>query len=356
MFAVCQVLSQVAREGPSIKRCLSWKSESALQGLLGASDSIFYVGLESGTLVALESKGLTVKWRAELGGKFTSDAVAFNDSVVVVNGISTENVSGPGTSTLRLISAGTGVVSWAVKLPQSERYYLEKSGLDIAVLNSNGAFSLIDLATGRVKKNSIAFGAIGTPISFTAEKAVYGTVDQRLLLVSLRTGEVLLQTTLEYMPTSVAFSQSGNIAVGDKRGNLMLLSGDDGKVLWRFKSGAAVSSIRGNDDGVFLTSLDNFVYRLSNYNGDVIWKRRLTGRVVDDGILLDGYFAIPVFGENTVFLLDVQKGKIEKEIVADGYELLSRQSLSSSNGFLALSGHDLIETYSARPCMAEVKK
>jgi putative pyrroloquinoline-quinone binding quinoprotein len=88
---------------------------------------------------------------------------------------------------------------------------------------------------------------------------------------------------------------------------------DDRTVFWRLRNGARISSIVATSQGVLAASLDNFVYMVSGYYGDIRWKRRMPGRV--SSIMADGDIAIvQTVGEPNAAILNLENGKPAGEL------------------------------------------
>ena len=84
---------------------------------------------------------------------------------------------------------------------------------------------------------------------------------------------------------------------------------------WKFRSGGRVVYIRAVGDNVLLGSADNFVYFMDVEYGNLLWKRRLPGRISSGGIIGDDLAAFTVIGERSAFVLDLEKGRIVDRVV-----------------------------------------
>lgn len=335
--------------GAALSKCSVKAVEAPVQGTLAAGAGRVYVGTANGTLSSLDGRNLDIVWRAELGGEFVSDIVVLDVGAIAVTNQASGAVVQDG-STARLISRDSGVVSWAAKLPFADRYYLGKLGDEIAAVGSNGSFILLDRGTGKVLRVSGPHGRLTARPSFSETGVVFGTADKSLIVLSLKEGEPISTHPIEYKPTAVAFLKNDGIAAGDERGNVLRFGANERKSVWKFKSGAAVSSVLETDEGILVTSLDNFVYLISDYNGDVIWKRRLAGRVVDRGLLLDGHFIVLIYGENSGYVIDMKNGRVTDIISESAADLINRAPVSAGGRTFTLTTVNTVETFALGGC------
>ncbi|MEK7857032.1 MAG: hypothetical protein AAB288_13145, partial [Acidobacteriota bacterium] len=103
-------------------------------------------------------------------------------------------------------------------------------------------------------------------------------------------------------------------------------------------------------EGITFSSLDNFIYFISDYNGDVIWKRRLSGRVADAGLAIEQQLVVLINGENAIFLIDRQKGKITDSIPAVDSDLVSRVAVFVRERMFVIATINSLQTYSLGSC------
>ncbi len=317
-----------------------------------ASDGVrVYAGLVNGTITAMDAGQLEVVWRADLGGEVASEIIIVNGGIAVVTNQIGESTAPSENSILRMLSKEAGITNWSLKLPYSERYHLGKMNGGVVAIGQDGSIALADHATGRIAWQAGPFGAVTAKPSFSVESIVLGTSDKNLLVISAKDGSVITKQTADFVPVSVSFLKNEGIAAGDARGNVILFEQKGAGLVWKFKSGAAVSSATEIDDGILVTSLDNFVYLLSDYNGDVIWKRRLTGRVTNSGLAIDGFLVVLMYGENSAFVIDLETGKVTDMLPALEKEIVSRVPVYVKDRSFAFATTTSVETYSLGQCL-----
>ena len=104
------------------------------------------------------------------------------------------------------------------------------------------------------------------------------------------------------------------------------------------------------DEGLLVSSLDNFVYLLSDYNGNVIWKRRLSGRGLDAGAIVQGHYVALVPSENSVFALGLEKGVVSDVILNSERDFVSKAPVPFNGRSFLIALADIIELYSFGGC------
>lgn len=353
LFPTEGVLAQVSEQRSSpLTRCVSRQlSATPVPGVLISDGEHIYAGTADGTLSAFDAKDVAPVWRVELGGEFASGLVLTEGGVVVVtNAVATERAA--DGSTLRLLSRDSGVTSWVVKLPFSERYFLARVNGSIAAVNNEGQITSVDRSTGQIQWQSAPLGKLSARPSFTAASILIPTSDKSLIVISAKAGSLISRQSTEFIPTAAAFFKNEAIVAGDERGNVTLFASQNAKSVWRFKSGAGVTFVSATDNGILVTSLDNFVYLISDYNGDVVWKRRLTGRVVEGGLAVEGHFVVLINGENAAYVIDLQKGKVTDAIPASDVDMISRVPALVRNRTFVLSTLYSLDTYAFGGCSA----
>lgn len=337
---------------PVLGKCYSHRLSSPQSGMLAANRDSIYVGSTNGVLSSYVSRDLAPEWRLELGGEFGSDILALDDGPVVVTNPIRSGQPAADEATIRLIAGKTGVTSWAAKLPFSEKYYLGRSTAGIAIISREGLVTILEQSGQLVSRNG-PYGIVTAKPVFKAGRIAFGTGNKQLIVISGQSGGSVTKIALGMIPRAVAFSKKDDLIVGGERGNLEHVELESGGASWKFKTGAAVSSIVNTDEGILVTSLDNFVYLISDYNGNVIWKRRLSGRILDGGLSLAGYFVVLINGENSGYALDLANGKIADVFTSVDSDLISGSPVPVRVGAFAVTTTGSFEIYAVGGCAAK---
>ncbi|MFT3745237.1 MAG: PQQ-binding-like beta-propeller repeat protein [Pyrinomonadaceae bacterium] len=341
------VFGQNKPVSPEITVTKCWAYPTIELGMAIASDGTrIYTGGDGAKIESLSLDGKKI-WSTELGGDLSSNLFPTEKGLVLAT--STERATGEkAASVLRSLSKETGITNWTVKLPEAERYVLGPYSGSAIVVSKSGTIQAMDAADGSVKwKREIAEGFVAEPV-FSPTKVIVAGKANQIFSVSLATGEIESMRRSVFPVTSLGELPSGEIVAGDERGNVSTLNGTD-KPLWRFKSGGEISRIFISGENILATSHDNFIYLLMARNGDVDWKKRLGGRVLQLANVGDKYVLTMSFEENVAIFTDLVTGKVAGQIVfAEGEKLVAQPVVS--NAAIYMHTDRAVYSYSLGTC------
>ena len=328
-----------------ISRCWVYPTTTIARGLAADNERV-YLGAGEANVESLSGEGKKM-WSSELGGEISSNMVP-TDAGLLLTTTSPGTETDKSNSILRSLSRETGITNWSVKLPDARRFFLGINVNLAIVVSGNGSVQAVETKTGSVKwKREIADEFVAEPY-FSRERVIIAARSNQIFSISLSSGEILSMRKSTYPVTALGAFSTGEIVAGDERGNVSTLNGTD-KPLWKFKSGGEISRVFVSGENILATSHDNFVYFLSGRTGDVEWKKRLAGRVVQIGNIGDRYSLIMSFDDNTAFLVDLATGRTAGQIVfADGEKLVAPPVVSGS--FIYLLTDNASYAYSLSGC------
>ena len=333
-----------------LTKCSEYRIESPVSEALAADTQRIFVGTADGSVQSLDLNISSGVWRTELGGEIVSNIVPAEMGMVVVSNPVKTTESVPIESVLRSLSKETGIPNWTARLPFSERFFLGSVQGAIEAVSREGSISALDSQTGRILWRTPSFGKITAHPSFSPHGIVLGTSEKQIFVISPETGEILFKGSTDFIPTAVTNPTPDVLVAGDERGNVASIGVPGGKNIWKFKSGAAISFVSVSKEGLFITSLDNFIYLISMYNGDVIWKRRLPGRVIEGGLIVEGFVIVLIYGENSAFLIDTKKGKILDQLPQNDKNFVNQVPVLVKDGKILVTTPDAIAIYSISGC------
>ncbi len=314
---------------------------------IAADGSHVYLGSEGAKIEALSLDGRKL-WSSELGGDISSNLVPVEKGLLLATSTLASD-SPKATATLRNLSKETGITSWMLKLPNAGRYFLNPYNGFVIVVAQNGVVEAVDARDGTVKwKREIAEGFVAEP-AFTPAKMIVATTGRQIFSISLASGEIESMRKSVYGVTALGELPTGEIVVGDERGGVSTMNGTD-KPTWKFKSGGEISKIFQIGDSILATSHDNFIYYLLARNGDVDWKKRLSGRVMHLANITDKYALTMSFDDNNAVFTDLFTGKVAGQIgFADEEKLVSAPV--AINGSIFLLTDRAVYSYSLGECL-----
>lgn len=309
------------RPATPIKKCWEYDAES-LSEIASDNDRLFIS--QSGARVDAVNASTGQKiWSTELGGEPVSNIAVGDAGLFVVTVSNGANAKKAGFSVLRSLSKDTGITNWSVQLPRSGTAYLGIVPGNIVFASLGGDVAALDRKSGQILwKRSIPSGLSTVP-RFTPDSIVFGTNSKEIIVLSPANGTIRLQTKAAFLPTSVIKIADNELVWGDQRGNVVYFGMENKEIKWKLKGGAQISHISSTGDDLLVTSLDNFIYRVSAGNGNILWKKRQAGRVTNAPVVTMDFAVVITNGERTGHIVDPENGK-----------LINQLSLTEGNDFL----------------------
>ncbi|MDE2926658.1 MAG: PQQ-binding-like beta-propeller repeat protein [Acidobacteriota bacterium] len=255
---------------------LAWRYEA--QDAIGESSAAVsggsvYIADLSGMLHAVSEADGTRRWTFQTDGEVKSSPVVLSDSVLV----------GSYDGYLYCISAGGGDLRW--KRETDGPLHCTPGVLDgIAYVSGcDGMLRGIRVSDGEPVVTVDVGAYTGASPSLAGDRAVFGTFDNQVLAVGLKSGAVLwrYQAPERAAPFySSAARFGGKVVVGGRDKLVHCLDADTGKALWTHATRARVDSSPAIADGrVWVGSYDGRLYSLDLETGKPLWEFRTGGRI-----------------------------------------------------------------------------
>lgn len=310
-----------------------------------ADGSAIYIANDAAKVEAISASGQKL-WSSELGGSIVSNIVTTATGVVFVT------ASGKDARQLRAISKETGITMWNLPLANAERFYLSRFGDSVAVVGAAGAVQLID-STGALRWKRDLNEAINAEPYFDTGKATIATINRRIVTIDLATGEISAARKAVNDVTALLQLPTGDVLAGDDRGGVALVNGAE-KPIWRFRAGGQISKIFPapvvGTSFVIAASHDNFIYFIRTSNGDVEWKRRLSGRVRAASAINGRYALAFGFEDRSGMLVDLTTGKPAGQVVLGPEETVMTAPLSAEPASLYVLTDAALYRFSTESC------
>jgi outer membrane protein assembly factor BamB len=288
-------------------------------------------------------------WQSEFGGEVVSNIAIDQTSVFfAANPASKEGIT-PDSTTLRSVSKQTGITIWSVAVPYAEKSFLGGDANYIFAVTGDGAVVAVDKKDGTVKWQTTVDKKLAAAPHFTEKYIGLAVESSEIFLISSQNGERLFQLASPFPAISLFIPDVNTLISGDGKGNVWAMDIPSKQIRWKFKNGARVSSITGAGENILVSSYDNFVYQMSPANGNVLWKRRLPGRVIERPLVTRDFAVVRVLGEPEVSFIDLKSGKILGKIVSEGEDDITT-ALITGPGSVVLGRSDGIHLYSVNNC------
>jgi outer membrane protein assembly factor BamB len=333
-----------------LKKCWEYRTEGSNDKTLASDNIIITIATKSGNIQAINAETSANIWTTDLGGGIVSNIVFADTGVFIVSNAITSKDSAPDASILRSLSKKTGITNWTTRLPFSSEIILGIAQGKIITAGREGSITAVDSRNGSINWKALLSGQLTAGPHISGGSITYGTNLKEIVSLEMETGVELFRLSTKFIPTAFAGKFKNNLAAGDERGNLILLNILTGRNAWKFKSGAGISAIFVSGNGLVVSSLDNFIYMISLNNGDVLWKRRLPGRILQGVLVTDNFIFASIYGENSWFLIDAKNGKVIDQMFQTEKNYHNQAPLLVNSSNIVFATPEGIESHSVNGC------
>jgi outer membrane protein assembly factor BamB len=337
----------------SFKKCWEYHFENTVKQAIASTNGTIYLSEPGGKVRAISAKSGQVLWMTELGGEISASLAIPKVGLAVVTSKSTSPGEKAANSTLRLLNFDSGLVRFSAPIAVAGEIFLGRSGSRIVLVDTIGNIIALDMATGSpVWTNKLASGVKVRP-AFRDRTIAVATIGNKIEIISPTTGQIRGSIKTEHPVSAVIFGENESIVAGDDRGNVVNYRDASGAVGWRFKSGAKIGTIVESDQGILVGSYDNFLYLISNYSGDVKWKRRMGSRLVNAPFVSEGRLFLTVSVEDTAVSIDLENGKVIDQIALGEDKYAISSPVLTEGSMLVFSVPEALVAYSNFPCVSK---
>ena len=353
-----EVLQEFDLSNP-FKICWKLKNEElTYYSFASDNEGDLFVSSFDGIIKSLNSESGEKRWETDLGGEIVSTPYIDGGNLYVVskpkenqNEISTNNEVSTddyeNNIIIRSLSVSSGVTIWQTNLktnlnPEQIFLYIHKSTLLIA--DQNGNLHSIHKNDGIFNWQKTLGVKLSAPPYFYADKAILGTFEKQLIILNLGEGKTYKKVELHVIPTAISFdSNDETLIVGDHKGIVSSIKTDrihfkisnkekkNKNNSWKFRLGAEVSNISFTPRGLLVTSLDNFAYLISAEKGNLIWKKRLEGRISEKSLVLDNYALLTTIAEPTISVVELNTGRLINKIILEDENFVTANPIKTQN-------------------------
>lgn len=336
--------------GNPFAACGVFTLERPISGeLLAVGDTVIFTD-DAGTVNAVDVGSRTLAWKAELGGTTASNLLQWSERIFFVTNSGGTDTNDKKTSQLREINPVTGLPSRSISLSSADRFHLAVSDEGLVIVGDDGSVILMSAASQEPVWR-IAIPVEG-PFHTTVSGGVLWMVNRSGIFssISLSERKIIAQGSLGRDIRSIAADTEHGIFVSDNGGGVSRVASSEGRPSWKFKAGAAVTGIGVSKDEIYLTSLDNFVYKLSAGSGDVIWRRRVPNRVIIPAAIAENAIFVSGIGDDEVFAIDRSRGAVVNRLPLGENMTLAGPVILPGNGLLAVPLLSSITFFSEGRC------
>ena len=300
-------------------KCWDFAADN-LSGYKYASDNEkLYLASHDNEVFSLDKRG-QLSWKSEFGENISSDLIYFDNKVYFLTSKESESVK---EIFLHAISANTGISLWHKAVTKTSKDFppIFRFGSLIVVRDAEtNVLWEMDAESGNLIKYLTLESDITSNISFGANSLFYFSQSKGLEMISAGDSKILTSNLKNSKKTNITnlFNLKEHILAVSNAGEIIYLDRSNGLVKWKSRMGASVSDLSFDDYSIFLSSVDNYVYRFSRKNGDPVWRRRLETSALTKYLPVRNLLVSSLVNSNKTVFIDAEKGKVVNQIALDG--------------------------------------
>jgi outer membrane protein assembly factor BamB len=341
-------------------------SSSNLDRVINASDndSEIFLSTSNGKIIKINSDDGEKLWESDLGGDTASAPLILEDSIyLTTRPVKLENGS---SLILRAINKENGLTEWQTKInsknDEAQMSFLFSYENNLLVVDNTGTLTALDKENGTIKwSKNFTYTLTSRPF-LSGSTIVLTTSEKQFIFVSAKDGDTIYKFPVFTEFSAIYYnSDAKKLIWGSKKGNVSAITLDSRrlsepeasktkrKAVWKFKNGAEISEISLTEKGFLISSFDNFLYLISKDKGDLIWKKRLNGRIAAAPMIYKNFIVVINIAEPTASILDLKSGKLVNKISLPGENyficspILAKEKLilTTQKGIFAFEANDL---------------
>lgn len=334
--------------------CGEYKREK-IKDLTFASDNVneLLTTTFDSKILLIDNSTLKDIWSTQIGGEILSSVLYKNDFdkqiYVLVKKHDVEEMGGNEKNennrdirniesvelNLSAVSAKTGLVIWQIKLADEARSV--KVSVDIfddylLISSHSGVIWKINRKNGNlVWKKNLGTKLLTAPV-FNQEFIYIGGLNG-INIVSKSNGELEKNFSINKKINAV-YTAGDQIIYGTATGEVYSIDKTTRKKHWSIRTGAAVTNIIDVDNKMLITSLDNFIYLISQEKGQIIWKKRLSERIELAPSIKNGKVVVPLKNSSAAPILDLETGRMVNQIVLSSDDYFLSPVIAAGNNVI----------------------
>ena len=321
LLSAAGVYSQLLSRGPTWTRpfspCWILNKESYIsRGIASDNDHEIFFLFDSQSIRSLNTAGPTLVWRTDLGvDNLMTRIVTDQKNLYLVSNPGgdssrTEDQAARGP-VLRAISKATGVTIWQNELSTNEIFALDLFKNSLRLISTQG-IERFDPSTGE------KFTRTDLPIerfySIDMDLLLFRSPGDSVSGASVETGEALFSVTPKQIPATAVKGDHRTLIFGDDKGRLSGFDLQKKSIKWQASVGGAITYLTPADDGIVVSSRDNFLYSYKVSDGSLNWKKRLPGRTSAPPVISGTNILVVMLNDSNAFVIDLRNGKLANRI------------------------------------------
>ena len=322
-----------------------------------------------GKVSAIDTSEAERIWETDLGGKIISNLSSDDKNLYVLSEVLyDENAKNNNDNIpkviIRSLNKKSGLTEWQTNLKLTDFVNVEKAAKEtdrkkdkkeeitenetnencrmaifktsLIIYGENGSVISVNKNNGELlwRKNYESLFPDGSLL--TNDHLILKT-SEKILIISAETGDLIESFKQPEEMTNILYQpDKRRIIYSDDKGTVYfgILRNGTAPVIRKFRNGAEITNISLTRRGLLISSLDNFLYMLSEDNGELIWKRRLGGRISFKPLVEGDYAIVINTSEPVASVVELSTGKIVNKIFLENGDVFTGKPLKSGNKLL----------------------
>lgn len=297
--------------GQPFVQCLEIKNNQIDQF---ASDNSQTILIENNGIVRqINSSDQLQNWHVQLGNKLESIPY-LNISNILLFSYTKENEIEKQQTSIRQINSLTGITNWISHLNPAGRFLpiRDENAESITLVSDKLNIRQIDSKDGKILWSIDLKGELRKYTSGKDSLYILTTED-KFFRISLKDGSILSATGFESKNISTFSFIADSLFLGTSKGFLYKLS-DNTKIEKLFRAGGEISFIGSDGSDLLIISNDNFLYYYSSEKEKILWKKRLSGRVILEPVIYQDSIFTTTLVEPVIYIFNRTDGTLINRI------------------------------------------
>lgn len=295
----------------TLQKCFELKNND-IESVASDNENLVYSDI-NGNISQLNIKTQENVWTTTLGNKLESTVYIMNKKYIVISRNTTD--SNNFSLDIRELDQNSGITKWITNFDfRSTSKILYVKNKDYLILVSDNLQIIsVNLQNGKVLWKKVSPELLQS-VEITELHILLLTVNNNLLFINNTDGSVVRSVYVNIKDITAFNNNQNTLFVGNKYGEFFDVNIQNNSSHRVLRTGGTISFIQIFGSFVLITSNDNFVYIYSTEDKKLIWKRRLSGRVIVKPLEYESLAVINTIGESVLLFYSLNDGKIINRI------------------------------------------
>ncbi|CAN5720550.1 hypothetical protein BH20ACI4_BH20ACI4_00340 [soil metagenome] len=297
--------------GQPFVKCLETKNNLIDQ--IASDNNQTIIVENSGIVRQINNSDHLQNWHIELGNKLESIPYLYETNILLIS-YAKEIKNANQQTSIRQINSLTGITDWITSLNPSEQFLMirDSNTENITLLSDKLNIRQIEPKNGKILWSIDLKGDLGKYTSGRDFLYILTTED-KLFIIRIKDGSILSETEFKSKNVSALSYINDSLFLGNIKGVLYKFS-DNTKVEKLFRTGGEVSFIKSFGSELLVVSRDNFLYYYSTEKEKILWKKRLSGRVILEPVIYQDLIFTTSLVEPVIYIFNRIDGTLVNQI------------------------------------------